>query len=75
MIFSNLVLKSFLSFAKHKIAISSLATVIQKESFLSTPFLSPIPILIFLKVLSLISSDLFHNILSGFIFNSFPMKI
>ena len=69
--FPNLFFKSFISVAKHKIAITSEATVMSKLSSLGTILLSPDnPVVTFLNCLSFKSMHLFHTTFS--ISNSFP---
>ena len=73
-IFPNLLFKSFISVAKHSIAIISDATVILNPSSLGTIFFSPdSPHSIFLNCLSFKSRHLFH--ITFFIFNSFPKNM
>ena len=64
-IFPNLFFKSSISVAKHKIAITSEATVISKASSLGIIFFSPDnPVFTLLNCLSFRSKHLFHTTFS-----------
>ena len=76
MIFPNFSFKSFKSFDRHKIAITSEATTISKPSSLGTPLAFPFnPSTMKRSCLSFISTTLFKVIVLASISNSFPWLI
>ena len=71
--FPTLSFKSFKSFARHKIAMISLATVISKPSWRITPLpFEPTPMIISLNSRSFMSIHLLIKICFGSMFNALP---